>query len=554
VTKTTTSSADGSSNGLPSNSSHHTGISTAPYSKRQRLYSFFTQTPLNQSSASSFGGINGMTGENEDNDNHTPMEILLATLSEFFLFIKDHINSNDLEKIFYLCFLKVLLRFLIFIRDFHTFIDLMKKKMILSTSKGGSKKGIIGGSPAAITSPLKTSGSNENLSSTASGSISPSKKVFLTREIYDIPKTKEEIEKEKELEKAAVGKLEGSSDSSVVSKSPSNDENEAGRGSHEVRPSIDVRPSMTGTGRQSQMGSAPLPSRKSLWFTFNSNPLINDPLYDENIFKSCSKDSQQIMKFYSEMKQKLFTSPSSSNNNNINGDSSLNKDLSSSFDDLDENNNNDRKNRNSNDSNEGEGGGGGIDENGRKNHNRPSSMELYDDEKSSPYKQTLTILINFISHVVISSLTDDYTNESLINDFLLNGFGITLPSFSMDFIKYHIELEKLFKYDAAFIHFSPSIAMIKYQKTLSLSQIQGRQLTTEETIGLSTSPRSHSLFLSSSGGTLSNSPPFGACLPKSLCNIQIFNLAVYHVPKYKNLILVSFRLVFSIQSFLLLFF
>ncbi len=157
--------------------------------------------------------------------------------------------------------------------------------------------------------------------------------------------------------------------------------------------------------------------RRTNWFSLQNNPLLSNENYLEAVYETWMKDSKSVMKFYSEMKMKLFPQsfrPSSYNP----GESSSKK---SNFDDLDDSNNNSGRNS----------------ENNNNNGDEENNIELIDDEKSSPYKQTITLLLNYLSHCIVLSRTDEYTNEGLINEFILNGFGITVSNHALSITSFN---------------------------------------------------------------------------------------------------------------------
>ena len=53
----------------------------------------------------------------QPDSSHSPIEIICATLTDFFQFISQHINEDDIEKLLYICIKKVIIRYLIFLRD-----------------------------------------------------------------------------------------------------------------------------------------------------------------------------------------------------------------------------------------------------------------------------------------------------------------------------------------------------------------------------------------------------------------------------------------------------
>lgn len=80
----------------------------------------------NGSSGAVFSGYDAQQNDRhsssvaEHNTAHSNMEILLATLSAFLLFAGKHLNTTDTERLFYLCVQKIIIRYLLVIRDYHT--------------------------------------------------------------------------------------------------------------------------------------------------------------------------------------------------------------------------------------------------------------------------------------------------------------------------------------------------------------------------------------------------------------------------------------------------
>ena len=82
---------------------------------------FLTSAKNNNNNARS-GGRGG------DDDDHSPVDIILATMTEFLNFLSQQIHSEDLERIYFLLLKKLLLRYFLFIRDFHSYNAQFSKK------------------------------------------------------------------------------------------------------------------------------------------------------------------------------------------------------------------------------------------------------------------------------------------------------------------------------------------------------------------------------------------------------------------------------------------
>lgn len=102
-----------------------------------------------------------------------------------------------------------------------------------------------------------------------------------------------------------------------------------------------------------------------------------------------------------------------------------------------------------------------------------------------------------------------------------------LPSWSPDTARYQAELERLFKSDAAFIHFQPSVAVLRQQKSRVVQRFGG--VSEEQSEGLGGDQGSMLDFFPSAFQS--------SRMPRSLCNIQVYGLAVFQVPKFKNVFL-----------------
>lgn len=399
-----------SSNGVNNASASVLGGINANYTRQQKLYSFVTRTSLTSNpTANSNNGGNVIGGD----DSHTTMDILLATISEFFLFIKDHVNISDLEKIFYLCMKKILLRYLLFIRDFHLYIDTLRKRMKTPTNSQIEKAKNSGSSGSNKVSPK---GSGKPFGGFFTHKVRPEKKKVTTNKdnnnnqpaMKSIPENQEENtgkDHENEVSKEEnIIEKERKKREKLIS---DNEENEIEREEAEERNNVEEEEETSNSPLERQ-GSM---FRRTNWFSLQNNPLLSNENYLEAVYETWMKDSKSVMKFYSEMKMKLFPQsfrPSSYNP----GESSSKK---SNFDDLDDSNNNSGRNS----------------ENNNNNGDEENNIELIDDEKSSPYKQTITLLLNYLSHCIVLSRTDEYTNEGLINEFILNGFGITVSNHAL---------------------------------------------------------------------------------------------------------------------------
>jgi hypothetical protein len=90
---------------------------------------------------------------------HSPIEVICATLSDFFLFASQHLNDDDIEKLLYVCFKKVVIRYLVFLRDLLVMIPAAAK----NSKAAATHRKSFGGGGSNSSSSHRNSGSNEPL-------------------------------------------------------------------------------------------------------------------------------------------------------------------------------------------------------------------------------------------------------------------------------------------------------------------------------------------------------------------------------------------------------
>jgi hypothetical protein len=69
------------------------------------------------SQPSRWRGRKSAVGELTKSEQHSPIEVICATLTDFFQFTSQHLNTGDIEKLLYVCIKKVVIRYLVFLRD-----------------------------------------------------------------------------------------------------------------------------------------------------------------------------------------------------------------------------------------------------------------------------------------------------------------------------------------------------------------------------------------------------------------------------------------------------
>jgi hypothetical protein len=360
-------------------------------SRRARLYSFLAGS----SSAQAQAQAQALAADRlaEENESHSTVEVMLATLSEFFDFIAAHLSPADLEKVFYLALLKLLLRFLLFLRDFHLYAAAMKKKL-----KKPAQAPATPAQAPAPTTPTRPTAASFDARNGPAVSVQPfsDSRPVLTRDYAP--------EEEGRPSEA---------DEFVQQQQPPGAER---------RPSSEAAAAAAGEFRASLSARGSLAGRRS-WFSFGANPFAAES-FERNVFKLWSRDAAALMKFYAEAKQKLFplarslfggrggpSRGSSTGPNSAGGGGDEVEDLTA-------------QKTASQDSAQPFSGR----ERGEAEEEGETAVQLVDDEAGSPYKQTLTLLLNFATHVIALSMMDDYPGESLVNDFVLHGFGITVSS------------------------------------------------------------------------------------------------------------------------------
>jgi hypothetical protein len=264
-------------------------------SMRQRFISFLITG--SQKSVSQNGDQ-----EEDDQRYHSNVEIILATLSEFFGFIQHHVSQSDLEKIFYLCMEKLLLRYVLFIRDFHLYAERMKKKIKSTSSKKDS--------------PVPNRKTPDDTSA--------EKPIMSRRWQYNL---------------------------------------------HDHEGEIQSKPTTKHSSKPFERSN-----RKSSFFASAYNPFTLEEDYEKNVFKEWNQDAREMMKFYPDMKGKLFSNKCT--------------------DDL---------------------------------GNEKENAALADmDDSRNPYRRSLVDLFNFLMRVIALSTTEDYPGQQMINEFFLNEFELTV--------------------------------------------------------------------------------------------------------------------------------
>ena len=79
---------------------------------------------------------------------HSPVEVICATLSEFLAFVGKHLNVDDIERLLYICVKKVVLRYMVFLRDL-----LLKLPPAAVAAANAAANASAGGSGAPPTTP-----------------------------------------------------------------------------------------------------------------------------------------------------------------------------------------------------------------------------------------------------------------------------------------------------------------------------------------------------------------------------------------------------------------
>jgi hypothetical protein len=414
------------------------------HSKSQKIISFLTTGHLNPASSQL---VDHLADEGFNQESHSNVEVILATLSEFFGFIRHHVSPSDLEKIFYLCMEKLLMRYLLFIRDFHLYAEMMKKK-IKQKPQPATPNSAQGGSSKKESTPIMKRGSSSFSVDPGSLPLPPTDEDFavvkpiLTRD-YRF-NNEESTQEEKDVSSSSVM---NESSTGVGGGSSSGQQRPLSNEDSMTRPSL-MEGGTSGRASMSMRGSIMGGTGRRSWFSSN-NPFANtEENYERIIFKMWSKDTSRLMKFYSEMKEKLLNTASNNLYNNLKtGKKSANNDNNTSLDEFEDLTLQKRQSTGRDSFEKDEDNINKNNSNNTNNYNDRNGEELFDDEKDSPYKQTLTLLLNFMTHCIALSVTEDYPGDNLINEFLLNGFGITVrPSpFFLSFL-YSIDLLFLFPF------------------------------------------------------------------------------------------------------------
>lgn len=76
---------------------------------------------------------------NQPEASHSPIEVICATLSDFFQFTSQHLNDDDIEKLLYVCIKKVVIRYLVFLRDLLVMLPAANSKTAKQAKRRGSK-------------------------------------------------------------------------------------------------------------------------------------------------------------------------------------------------------------------------------------------------------------------------------------------------------------------------------------------------------------------------------------------------------------------------------
>jgi len=91
---------------------------------KQHFISTFGSHILNAKAASST-----TTTTSKGSSSHSSIEVICATLKNFFHFVSAHLNKDDIEKLLYICIKKLVLRYLLFLRDIPHLLPLSRGKL-----------------------------------------------------------------------------------------------------------------------------------------------------------------------------------------------------------------------------------------------------------------------------------------------------------------------------------------------------------------------------------------------------------------------------------------
>jgi hypothetical protein len=76
---------------------------------------------------------------------YSPIDTICATMCDFFVFIGEHLFSEDLETLIFICMKKVVLRYVIFLRDVLISTKIGRKKRFFRKKKGKQQPGGVDG-------------------------------------------------------------------------------------------------------------------------------------------------------------------------------------------------------------------------------------------------------------------------------------------------------------------------------------------------------------------------------------------------------------------------
>jgi hypothetical protein len=100
-------------------------------------------------------------GTVDADDEHSPVDVILATMTEFLNFLSHQTHSEDLERVYYLLLKKLLLRYFVFLRDYHCYCAQFNKKGKKGTVTTGSTMNA-GGSVVVNTRVENSGGQNQD--------------------------------------------------------------------------------------------------------------------------------------------------------------------------------------------------------------------------------------------------------------------------------------------------------------------------------------------------------------------------------------------------------
>jgi hypothetical protein len=465
--------------------------------------------------------------ENDQDAEHSPLDILLATMTAFLVFACKHLNTADTERLYYLCCQKIIIRYLIVMRDYHTMLETKSRRFW-----GRGNKQSTSGQPA------KSPNSRRSLSTRTNDEEDSEVVSTLDREIE---------------ENAMKG--------SDLASSSQEDDNES--------VTTTTNTSATTTSRH------PYPHA-------NSHNKSKNP-----DFEKMKHDVREITRFYSRMKTRLVphwdedvrqrTEKAMSLNQqrkaqlreqqaqqrrksgykkNYDEEGDVYEEVEHDEEDEDDDNNKlNEEDDNDEDDNEedlgaGEDGNEVVDVDAEKKRRRKKTaksaagnhvnnpMALIEE---NPFDRTLSELLKKLSQCLLFTLSHDWAGNHVVDSFLSLNFGMDPPCFQPDINKYDLVLEKFFRHDPAFAQFIPMLDIVQdeFVKEEFGDNRESAATGPQAPLPLQKRPsffaRARTSFsrLSISSKPGIGDPSVANYIP--LYVVQLTNLACFRVKKFQNL-------------------